>query len=147
MSIVLTARWTGLDEARRNLEVLGKELADSLVVEPALVKVGGTLRDEIARTAPRSPFAPHVADTFVVKPSKEARELGRTTILVGPKKGRGSVGFIAPFIEFGTSKQPAHPFIRPSYDGWVSSFPGAVVAALQSQYERVIRKYASRARP
>jgi len=142
---MITAKWTGLDEAIRNVSALGKELAEGEVIEKALVKVGQPLRDDIVRAAPRSRDARHMADEFVVKPSKEAREWGRTTVLVGPRAGKGSVGFVAPFVEFGTSKMRARPFIRPAFDAFRGGFVGALTGELQKQFERVVRKYTKRA--
>ncbi|MEY2668119.1 MAG: hypothetical protein RJA59_757, partial [Pseudomonadota bacterium] len=59
---MITAKWTGLEEAVRNAEALGKELATEEVLRPALLKTGAPLRDEIARTAPRSRDNKHMAD-------------------------------------------------------------------------------------
>lgn len=140
----ITAKWTGLEEAFRNAAALGKELATEEVLGPALLRVGGPLKDEIVRTAPHSKDQVHMADTFIVKASKFHREFGRTVVLVGPKAGKG-VGFVAPFVEFGTSFQPPRPFIRPAFDWFQAGFAGALTAQLQKQYERVVRKYTKKA--
>lgn len=140
---MLTARWTGLEDITKKAEALGKELAEEKVLGPALVRMAQPLREDIKRAAPRSSVAPHVADTFVVKVGKAEREAGRLTVLVGPRAGYP--GFVAPFLEYGTSKMRARPFIRPAYDGWVAAmFPGALVVELRRQFDRVIKKYAAR---
>lgn len=138
---MITGKWTGLAEAIRNVEALGNEIGTPEVMERALVKVGLPLREDIVRAAPRSQDTRHMADEFVVKASKEEREFGRTTVLVGPKAGKGSVGFVAPFVEFGTSKMAARPFIRPAFDAFRVSYVSALTAELRSQYQRVVRKY------
>jgi HK97 gp10 family phage protein len=143
--MTVTGEWTGLREAIRNAQALGEEIAREEVLEKALVDVGKPLRDDIARAAPRSPIAPHVAETFVVKVSREERAAGRSTVLVGPKAGKGSVGFVAPFLEFGTSLMAARPFIRPAWDGWKAGFPKALAAHLRKRYDQVVRKYARKA--
>lgn len=142
---MITAKWTGMEEAIRAAEALGRELATEEVLRPALLKTGAPLKEEIVRTTPRSPNAPHVADTFVMKVSEEERGEGRTTVLIGPKAGRGSVGFIAPFLEFGTSKMSARPWIRPAYDVFRGGFPGALAEQMRAQYERVVKKYTRKA--
>ena len=35
---------------------------------------------------------------------------------ISPRKGKGLGGWYAHFVEFGTSKQPAQPFMRPAYE-------------------------------
>lgn len=139
--MILKAKWAGLDEAIRNVSALGKDIAEGEVIEKALVRVGQPLKDEIARTAPRSKDQRHMADEFVVRPSKHDREFGRTIVLVGPRAGRGSVGFVAAFVEFGTSRMRARPFIRPAFDAFRVGFVGALTGELQKQFERVVRKY------
>lgn len=129
----MTGKWSGLNEALQNVYTLSRELADKRVIVPALKAVAKPLRDEIVRTAPRSRDNKHMADTFVVVESE-----GR--VLVGPKGGRGSVGFVAPFVEFGTSTQSARPFIRPTYDAWKSGYAPAVVDELRKTYTRVVRR-------
>ncbi len=136
---MITAKWTNLEEVIRNVEALGREMATEEVLLPGLKAAGKELRDDIVRAAPRSKIAPHMADTFVVKPSKEAREFGRTTVLVGPSVR--SVGFVAGFVEFGTSHMRAQPFIRPAFDAFQGWFPTMLADHLRRQYQRVVKKY------
>jgi HK97 gp10 family phage protein len=140
----MTAKWSDLNEAIRTAEALGRDVATDEVIGKALLSSARPLLDDIVRTCPRSHVAPHVADTFVVKVSREEREFGRSTVLVGPRPG--FPGFVASFLEFGTSKMSARPFIRPAYDSWrAGSFPGELVEAIRKQYERVVKKYVRRA--
>lgn len=145
MSAVITARWGSLDQAIRNVAALGREIGNEEVLEKALVDAGRPLRDEIARTAPRSPDAPHVADTFIVVPSKEQRAAGRAVVRVGPKAGKG-VGFVAAFLEFGTIKMAARAFIRPAWDAFKGGFARSLIGPLRQHYERVVKKYVGHAR-
>jgi HK97 gp10 family phage protein len=142
---MITAEWSGLKQAIRNAQALGEDIGREEVLEKGLVTVGRPLRDDIVRGAPRSPDAPHVADTFIVKVSKEEREAGQSTVLVGPKAGKGSVGFVAAFLEFGTSKMAPRPFIRPPWDGWRGSYPKLLTEQIRRHYNRVVRKYTRRA--
>lgn len=143
--MIVGGQWTGLQQAVRNAQALGADLARAEVLEPALLDVGRPLRDGIVADTPRSADAPHVADTFVAKVSKEEASFGRSTVVVGPKGGKGSIGFIAAFLEFGTSKMAARPFIRPRWDQAKGLFPRQFAAAIRKRYDRVVRKYTRKA--
>lgn len=147
--IVLSGQWTGLEEAARRAYELGRDVANVEVLERAGVEVGRTLVDEIQRTGPRRPPAPDMVDDFVAAPSKLQREEGRAVVMVGPRNPRSSGsnghGWLAGFMEFGTRKQRARPFIRPAYDGWRGGYPRAMAEAIRKQYDRVVRKYVARA--
>lgn len=133
----VTGKWSGLREALQSVHALGRELAQKDVIVPALKAVAKPLRDEIVQTAPRSRDTKHMADTFIVKESE-----GR--VLIGPKGGRGSVGFVAPLVEFGTYKMPARPFIRPAFDAWKDSYAAEVVRHLEKKFASVLRRNAKR---
>jgi len=126
--------WTSLEDAIGEIYELGHELASTEVVLPALKEIAEPLCDDIVRTAPRSQDTEHMADTFVVVESEGQ-------VLVGPNTRKGSVGWIAPFVEFGTSKMGARPFIRPSFDDWKRGFLSAFVAAARPRFERVLRRH------
>lgn len=135
--MAMKGKWTGLEQAIQNVHSLGRELAQKDVIVPALKAAAKPLRDEIVRTAPRSRDTKHMADTFVVREHE-----GR--VLVGPKGGRGSVGFVAPLVEFGTSKMGARPFIRPAFDAWKDSYAAEVVRHLEKRFKSVLRRNAKR---
>jgi len=139
--MIITAEWTDLGKAISNARALGDEIASEEVIEKALLDLGRELRDEIARSAPRSAVAPHMADEFVAKVSREERAEGRSAVVVGPRPGKGSVGFVATFIEFGTYKLAPRPFIRPTWDGWRGGFTKSLAKAIGRHYQRVVRKY------
>jgi len=126
--------WTSLEDAIGEIYELGHELASNKVMLPALKEIAEPLREDIVRTAPRSKDSEHMADTFVAVEHEGE-------ILVGPSARRGSVGWIAPFVEFGTSKMGARPFIRPSYDAWKRGFLAAFVDAARPRFERVLRRH------
>ena len=142
---MISGKWGNLDDALRSITALGEELSTEEVLRPGLIAAGKELRDDIARTAPRSRDNKHMADAFVVKASAEEREFGRTTVLVGPSTAKGSVGFVAPFVEFGTSRMGSQPFVRPAFDGLQGWFPLMLADHLKKQYARVVRKYTKRA--
>lgn len=144
--IVLTAEWdlSSLRKAIQNARGLGEDIAREEVLEKALLTVGRPLRDELKRVTPRSKVAPHLADQWIARLSKFARGFGRSVALVGPKAGKGSVGYVAPLLEFGTWKMAARPFIRPAWDVFKRTFNRSMVLALRKHYNRVVRKYTAR---
>lgn len=144
--IVLTARWGSLDQAILNARKLGDEVGRFEVLDRALLTVGRDLRDDLARGTPRSKVAPHLADQWRAVVSKEERGQGRSVVKVGPKAGKGSVGYVAVFLEFGTWKMAPRAWIRPTWDAWKGTFRPALTAAIAKHYKRVVKKYTRKAR-
>lgn len=82
----------------------------------ALKKAAKPLRDEIERRAPK--YTWDFVETLAVRKTK-FKNFGEHQVIVGFKKGRDGngrplKGFIAHFHEYGTSKMPANPFMRPA---------------------------------
>ena len=126
--------WTSLDAAIGDIYELGHELASKKVVLPALKEIAEPLRDDIVRTAPRSRDTKHMADTFVI-----VEHEGQ--ILIGPSTRKGSVGWVAPLVEFGTSKMGARSFIRTTYDAWKRTFLSVFVIAAGPRFQRVLARH------
>ena len=144
MSTGIRAEWGGLAGMSQVVRALGREIGNEEVLEKALVKVAKPIRADIVRSAPRSPNAPHMADTFVVRPSKEARLAGKAVVRIGPKpKG---VGFVAYFVEFGRSGMAAQPFIRPAWDAHKRGFGHAMAVEVRRRFSLVVRKFSARAK-
>lgn len=101
----------GMDEIRRMLEGLaekkGKAENKGLRAGALVVKSAAALR------APRSASQKeHLADNIIV--SNVRTENGQKYILVGPQRGDNNKFFYGKFLEFGTSKRTAHPFMGPA---------------------------------
>lgn len=62
-------------------------------------------------------------------------EAGSVRVEIGASKGKGGRAFILNFIEFGTSRQPARPVLRPAWD---SGQPGVMQALVAKWRERVM---------
>lgn len=100
----------------------GKELAAALlqlsergakaVQREALADGAEVLRKAIATSAPRGTEAPHIADHVVTSRINATGEHAGG-LAVGPEKGQY---FYGSFLEFGTSKMSAQPFMRPGFD-------------------------------
>ncbi|KZR60389.1 HK97-gp10 family putative phage morphogenesis protein [Pseudobacillus badius] len=93
----------GMDQLLRQIDNLqGVEQAK----EKALEAGAEHMRKEIAKATPRSNLnKPHAADNIV-------KEKEGDQIIVGPHKDH----FYMKFIELGTSKLPAKPFMGPAYE-------------------------------
>lgn len=101
----------GFNEIINGLNKLGGKANEA--ENRILKKAGEIVRDEASRRAPRSRLnKKHLADN--IKISKIQSKNGKKYILVGPGKGDNSEFFYGKFIEYGTSKKPARPFLEPA---------------------------------
>jgi HK97 gp10 family phage protein len=64
---------------------------------------------------------------------------GMVKIVVGAKGGKGGRGFIAAFLEWGTSRMPARPWARPSYEAEKAHFAPRLTAFLRERMAAVVR--------
>lgn len=143
---MLTVKITGLEQAIQNARSVAAELGDEKVLLPVLNAQAEPLCEDICRRLDQhdDPKTPEkLRDEWIIAPDTDAR--GRATVRVGPKAGKGSRGFIAWFLERGTSRQAARPCVRPAYDAFAPGYPGAVAAALREKTIQVVRRLARRA--
>ena len=103
----------GLKELKRNIRKITKKL-ERRVLKDASLAAAEPIRKEAARLVPRSAGRPskgkkHLADSLI---TKFRMKRGRFRATIGPKKDQ----FHGLFVEFGTSTQPARPFLRPALD-------------------------------
>lgn len=96
-------------ELQRNLDALSNRL--SRQKRQTLVDAAEPIRTAMAQMAPRAPGAPDIASNIVVSATEQAG------ISIGPAKGF-YYGF---FLEYGTVKMRARPFLRPAFDRHVAS--------------------------
>lgn len=121
---MIQAQWSGGPELERALMALDEAVRKPVVVQ-ALTEAAEPMRADMQRNAPRSKDAPHVQENIIIAEatSLEGVRVSDTeaAIAIGPAKKRGRVDFFySLFIEFGTIKMPARPFVRPAWDGGVS---------------------------
>lgn len=93
----------GLDELRKKLESFARK---SDVEDSALEKAGEHLRQEIQNSVP--------VLTGSLKAAIVKGEVINGKIQIGPSQQ--GPAFRAHFVEFGTSKMPAKPFMRPAFE-------------------------------
>ena len=96
------------------------------VENAALLAAAEPVQKTASRLAPRSdtPSKPtrsqswrtgrHLADNIVI--SKVKKKNGVKYVEIGPTRGDNSAFFYAKFIEWGTSRMPARPFMQPAYE-------------------------------
>ena len=107
---MITVRVEGGDKLARALRDLPTRV-DRSVQRDALKAGGELIRARAAALAPRAPGAPDIADHITMSGTRPAD--GSVGLAVGPAKGF----YYGRFLEFGTSRQGAQPFLRPALDG------------------------------
>lgn len=101
-----TVRVIGTDEAIRTLERLKTRVQQDKALKPAYMAAAELVRDEAARRAP-------VGETGKLRGEMSAEWVSRKRYaIVGPSKD----AYYGEFQERGTSKMPAHPFLRPALE-------------------------------
>ncbi|MEI2341610.1 HK97-gp10 family putative phage morphogenesis protein [Priestia megaterium] len=118
---------TGLAEFQAKLKKLASIEKNEAIAEKALRKGAEILRTEIERRAPRSTYkGKHLADHVIIS------NIVNGKIKVGFHKDF----FYARFLEWGTSKMPAHPFIEPAFN----AVKDKVIAAMVEVYREELKK-------
>lgn len=106
-------RLEGMQELLDQLNKLGDKASR---VENQALKAGAEIvQKEAESLAPRSPETKeHLADN--IKISGVKTKDGVKFVEIGPTKGDNSKFFYGKFLEFGTSKMPAQPFMGPAFE-------------------------------
>jgi len=126
--------------AKLALESLADELTRDKVLAGALLSgVGRPLAEEMVGACVRLPPAPDAADSIAAVVAKDEAEAGTVTVRVGPRKSHPH-SFVVRWIEKGTSKMPARPFMRPRYEEWRDQITPRFVEALRPYYKRAVAR-------
>lgn len=121
----VTFRFEGGEEVARALTQLS-ERGSRAVQREALTEGAEVIRTAIASMAPRRPPAPDIADHIVLGRLNQTDQHGGG-VSIGPEKGRY---FYGKFLEYGTVKMNAQPFMRPAFDGTAEQALGVIGRAL-----------------
>lgn len=157
-----TVQVDGLGELLKRMEALPKEITgkNGGPVRRALGRAARLVRDEVRTNAPkrsgnlaaniiaarvRDDRPLGVAERFVVSVRGKRRKYGNTAEnrrsgRVGKTYQRDGDAFYWKFLEFGTAKMAARPFIQPSF---ASRAPDAIrefARALTADLDKIVRK-------
>lgn len=136
---------TGLDELIKECERLGGKSATDKVNRNILKKTGKLTQNEAKVKAPRSDnplnsgrkgsrTGQHMGDNIPISGVKNKN--GSLYIIVGWEKGDDSPFFYAKFIEWGTSKIPANPFLLNALNKYKKDF----TSIAEKEYSKLIEK-------
>lgn len=137
---MITARLVGFDRVERGLrEMKGAIKRDEL--RDKMIEVARPIEQDIEANAPRRTKNRIAGATVVAEVEPQPGETVR--VAIGPTRQ----GFILRFFEFGTSKMPARPVLRPAWEAhgrpaldrlreWVGDKLGAAAAAAGFKVDR-----------
>ncbi|KQN91554.1 hypothetical protein ASE90_01745 [Sphingomonas sp. Leaf67] len=130
----MTVKVTGFRDLNRKLERLAKGLPAS-VVRQALREGAQVIADEAKRLAPVDTGA--LRDSIAVTDDRDGKLYGRPGVEGGVSVYVGPVGstddgdvYYAKFVEFGTARHVAQPFMRPAIQGRRDEAGRVTIAAL-----------------
>lgn len=111
----VSVKFEGGEELARTLNALPTRLSRQLKRE-ALLDAAEPIKAVARRMAPREPGAPDIADNIEAQAGRGGVDAfgdeKETTVAIGPVKGF----FYGYYLEFGTVKMGARPFMRPAFD-------------------------------
>lgn len=103
----------------------------------------GTLKQNIITTLERKPQDGRIEMRVTVRAKARAYKSSSRTIrkgLVGVEYQHYGPLFYARFLEFGTSKMPAYPFLRPAWDELKGALPELMRADLADAIDRTLKR-------
>jgi len=103
----------------------------------------GTLKQNIITTAERKPQDGRIEMRVTVRAKARAYKSSSRTIrqgLVGLEYQHYGPLFYARFLEFGTSKMPAYPFLRPAWDELKGALPELIRADLAAAIDKTLAR-------
>ncbi|MFS1513630.1 HK97-gp10 family putative phage morphogenesis protein [Chengkuizengella sp. SCS-71B] len=113
---------TGMKDILKNLEKMGDQSQE--VADEALKAGAEVLRAKMEELAPRSTLnKEHLADHIIISSIKDGK------LDVGPHKDF----FYAHFLEFGTSKMSAQPFVQPAFEACKDQIQQAMSSVIKSR--------------
>ena len=143
MSIQITTTVHGLKELEAALKDLGSEVAgkNGGLVRTALMGAALPVLRTAQSMVPRDTGALHDAITRSRQKNVDPELHANEAIDVGLfSRGKGKRVFHGEFVEFGTSRMPARPFLRPALESNINESVGLFRKKLAMGIERVAKK-------
>lgn len=148
----ITIEIQGLDELAKKLDELPYKTA-AKIMRPALQASGEVFRQAAAALAPVSPQAAHrnavpgeLRNSIIAK-VRLGTDLDSNSVRIGPahekakytgKERTHSPGVYGMFVEYGTKKMSAHPFMRPAFEAAKERAVEAFVQVVRDLLELVV---------
>lgn len=139
----------GLSELRNTLLNLGSEIASKNggPVRSALAKGARRVRDVARGNAGSSSDSGRLQKAVFARRDRNPAAEGLTeSYIVGVKRGKSredqSGAFYWSFVEFGTVKQPAQPFLRPAFEQTKQSFAVEFTTDLRKAIASAVKRSA-----
>lgn len=140
-----TLEFEGLEDLIKKCEYLGGKTANEIANKNILKECGKLTLNKAKQLAPRSknPWnsgrkgsrtGKHMADNIPLSNVKSKN--GRLFVVVGWEHGDTSPFFYAKFIEYGTSKIPANPFLVNALNKYKKEFSNIA----EKEYSKMIKK-------
>jgi HK97 gp10 family phage protein len=113
---MLSLSLRGLDELAKGLRELSQSVRKQALTS-ALKAAGEPMRDRMSSLAPWGQDDPHLANEIVMSFVRDVEGVkattdGEATLAIGPSWN----AFYGLFLEYGTVKMSARPFMRPAFD-------------------------------
>lgn len=160
-------RITGLEELERRLRALPKEISGKkggplLVALRRAARAAQREAARLVRVDAAHDDGVHVRDNIIVARDRDPAQYGMTEVVHVTVRGRsrtyrdnkgnrrkgrvgqqyhhlGSLAY-ARYLEHGTSKMPAYPFLRPAFEATKGQMPELVKKELSDAIYRAVRK-------
>jgi HK97 gp10 family phage protein len=126
----------GLDEVLRKFRALPERIQKNVVVGAVRAGAKPIIKEAKAR-APKGATGELAKSIGLVRRKEKDRSIIRFSITPRIKKPHG---FLGHFKEFGTSKEPAHPFMRPAMDAKADETIRSATDYMAKRTEKEIKK-------
>lgn len=143
--MVTDVKISGLRELGQRMQALSADIAGK-IARQATAAGAGVVRKQARQNAPRDTgnlqaaiVMKRVRDTSLTEEYLVAVRKGKTKDVKAAKAGQGRLGkdaFYARFVEFGTVKLPARPFLRPALENNIGPATEAMAKRLKARIER-----------